>query len=465
VILLPTVTGVVWYASYRVSNASAVCRLEAKVRQRGEPVTLEELAARYSPIPDEENAAILLLETWEKDEPQFWKAVRDGVYPLPEKVPRRIDPDVPFIGRNARRIPRAHRLSEANRTAAEEYLREHSAHMDAVRLALQRPRSRFPVQFTNGFDVLLPHLEELRAEAKSFQIESLVAAERGEKGAAIEALRNVVRTSKTLSEEPCLISQLVRIGCVSMAINGSEHLLSRQQLSDSELRELQSLFENARITNGLPLALAGERAMALSIFDRPPAWWTDSSSSDDDETKSPETMRRNYNAGMQFLKVIGLTDPDKRLMLETLEKAIAFAEDDRPDSLSQSEVFFKRVHDQGLGFPPRIFSSLLLPPLERAATRFASLEAYRRAAVTALAVERYRLIHHGRLSDEPGQLVPQFLPAIALDPFDGRPLRVHPWTNGFVVYSVGADRKDDNGRERPARSSAKNFDQTFIVER
>src|SRR5688572_3444817 len=101
-----------WYASYRVSNASAVRRLEAKVRQRGEPVTLEELAARYSTIPDEENAAVLLLETWEKDEPQFWKAVRDEVRPLPKKASRRIDPDLPFIGRNARRIARTHRLSE-----------------------------------------------------------------------------------------------------------------------------------------------------------------------------------------------------------------------------------------------------------------------------------------------------------------------------------------------------------------
>jgi hypothetical protein len=32
-----------------------------------------------------------------------------------------------------------------------------------------------------------------------------------------------------------------------------------------------------------------------------------------------------------------------------------------------------------------------------------------------------------------------------IDPFDHQPLRYKPETNGYVIYSVGEDLKDNNG--------------------
>src|SRR6266852_3640600 len=82
---LPVAAAFVWYLSVRISNHSAVKRLEAKIRARGEPVTLEELAASFPPVPDDQNAAVALLDAWEKTYPAFWKAFRDGTSPMPEK--------------------------------------------------------------------------------------------------------------------------------------------------------------------------------------------------------------------------------------------------------------------------------------------------------------------------------------------------------------------------------------------
>ena len=42
--------------------------------------------------------------------------------------------------------------------------------------------------------------------------------------------------------------------------------------------------------------------------------------------------------------------------------------------------------------------------------------------------------------------MPEFLPEVPADPYDGRPLRLKRTDGGLVLYSLGRDRKDDGGR-------------------
>ena len=68
-------------------------------------------------------------------------------------------------------------------------------------------------------------------------------------------------------------------------------------------------------------------------------------------------------------------------------------------------------------------------------------------AITALAVERYRLAQ-GQLPESLTQLVPAFLPAVPKDYFSptGGPILYRPEADGnFVVYSVSRDMEDDGG--------------------
>jgi hypothetical protein len=67
-----------------------------------------------------------------------------------------------------------------------------------------------------------------------------------------------------------------------------------------------------------------------------------------------------------------------------------------------------------------------------------------RCSAAALAAERYRQ-KHGRWPEELKDLVPEFLKAVPVDPFDGKPLRYRHDPAGVVVYSAGPDRKDDGG--------------------
>jgi hypothetical protein len=93
-----------------------------------------------------------------------------------------------------------------------------------------------------------------------------------------------------------------------------------------------------------------------------------------------------------------------------------------------------------------------------------------RVAETALAVERFRAAR-GALPNSLEQLAPGYLAAVPPDPYDSQPLRYKKLPRGFVVYSIGADRKDDGGAEPPLpgksgkKSKVTPTDVTFVVER
>jgi hypothetical protein len=68
-----------------------------------------------------------------------------------------------------------------------------------------------------------------------------------------------------------------------------------------------------------------------------------------------------------------------------------------------------------------------------------------RCARLAIAIERYRRDHAGTLPASLSELIPQYLPAVPLDPAVDAPLRYRPQADAYTVYGVGRDQKDDSG--------------------
>jgi hypothetical protein len=68
----------------------------------------------------------------------------------------------------------------------------------------------------------------------------------------------------------------------------------------------------------------------------------------------------------------------------------------------------------------------------------------RRVAVAVIAVERFRRAH-GDLPPSLDALVPAFITAVPEDPFSGKPLLFRKEADGYVVYSVDLNRRDDHG--------------------
>jgi hypothetical protein len=108
---------------------------------------------------------------------------------------------------------------------------------------------------------------------------------------------------------------------------------------------------------------------------------------------------------------------------------------------------------------------MLLPALINASQKEGANFAIVNCTVAALAIERYKLAHEKRLPDTLEALVPEYLKAVPVDVFDGKPLRFQRVDHGWQVYSIGPDLKDSHGYERLKQQRDDHYDIGFTVER
>jgi len=75
---------------------------------------------------------------------------------------------------------------------------------------------------------------------------------------------------------------------------------------------------------------------------------------------------------------------------------------------------------------------------------------------------------HGGLPEKLDELTPSLLAEVPEDPFTGAELEYRRTDKGYLIYSVGRDRKDDGGLEEADKKQSadgKSYDLPFIVER
>jgi hypothetical protein len=68
-----------------------------------------------------------------------------------------------------------------------------------------------------------------------------------------------------------------------------------------------------------------------------------------------------------------------------------------------------------------------------------------RAMRFVIAIERYRRTHGEQPPARAEELVPDYLTSLPIDPFTGKPLMMTADAGGYVVYSAGANRRDEGG--------------------
>jgi hypothetical protein len=92
---------------------------------------------------------------------------------------------------------------------------------------------------------------------------------------------------------------------------------------------------------------------------------------------------------------------------------------------------------------PRMVAGMLVPALEPIHAREMRYRLDLEATVAVCALQSFKKAH-GLPPGKLDELVPAFLPAIPIDPFDGKPLRYRREGKEWVIWSVGSDLKDDN---------------------
>ena len=77
--------------------------------------------------------------------------------------------------------------------------------------------------------------------------------------------------------------------------------------------------------------------------------------------------------------------------------------------------------------------------------RTAEAVARTNASIGAIGVERWRADHRGALPSSLHDLVPQYLQLRLIDPYSGAEVKYVASGDGFKVYTVGSNKRDDGG--------------------
>ena len=315
--------------------------------------------------------------------------------------------------------------------------------------AATRSRSRFPVNWSNGYYEPLPHITALTSAANICGLRADAHIAQGDGPAAHDDLHLHLRLRWALEQEPVLISWIVSNSILSIAIERIRRGLAAHVWDDSTLVLIDGDLARIKPLSGYRLATESERAW-LNDFH------ASAQASDRESLKAVITAMTGGN-GSSFLPV-------------SLPKSWLYRNQIRSNEyvdevLKAIDVAAERY----VPTSPRSSASSPKPGrLERInyALFYAMMPAYPyfekdalythtrvQCARTAVALERWRLAR-GAYPEALAALVPGLLPAVPHDVMDGLPLRYRRTEEGgYLLYSIGIDAKDDGGiGTKPVRS-------------
>lgn len=409
----------------------------SRIRAAAEPVTLEELDAWYEYVPPAENPARLYIAAMEG----YCKRDREAE-------------TLPFVGLDYEWEPGAPIPADTKRAIAL-HLAKATPTLDLIHRAARMPRCRYPIDLTEGICVDISFVARVRAGARLLALKTLYHADNKESAAALDAIEDGFGVARSLAQEPVRVSQLVRIASSYWtACTAVGELLSRVDLTDDECVRLEKILMGSYTPGTMSRALAGERCMLSVTFENPGTALSG----------GPDLSLRGALSSFKssLYSLAGIKDMDKMVFLSCMASASEACRQPFPGALDDVE----RI-ERDVGNMPEWRTKLTkerLPHLVSASRTAAAELAVNRLARTAVGIERYR-VAKGAFPSVLTDLVPVFIPEVFQDPFDGQPLRYRQTPDGYVVYSAGYDREDNDGRRkrRDGRNGIEGIDLVLCI--
>lgn len=312
--------------------------------------------------------------------------------------------------------------------------------------------------------VLLPQLGELRKMTRWLGVDSEDAAIERDRGRFLADIEAMLGMSDQCMAGSYLITQLVGVAIFEVARDRAQmHATDPGFLTDEDLARLSHAFVAGPRARGR-IDPGGEALMINDVLQR---FYTDDGRGGGRFIRSPDLSKIYEDFGVPrprgevlfaaFRPIQSAILPSRSRMNELKDQYMARAAADealppwRHDERSSDE-FRERIGQSGLYQIVPVIESLQDSMNSRlVASAFASRDmalARRDALLIIIALE----LHHRRHGSYPAtlaELTSQFLPAVPLDPMDGKPFRYSPTggpNGGPLLYSVGADGVDDGGR-------------------
>ncbi len=326
------------------------------------------------------------------------------------------------------------------------------------------------------------HLVEFRKAEKYLKAQIVYSLHQADLATAVQSQRALLALVQATQNQRLQISQWVRLAMVHGLQNTCWEILQTPGITEAQLAQLQTDWEQLDFIDSAQQALAMERAVGeLTLAD-----WRN----------SPAAFRQYLDLGKSARIVLGMPDtpeslwvrgqanlkiflwrywwsyPDEFRALQGYQVLLGAA---RLTSTNGSFINARARQATGLAALrltnlPDEFSALfdtmssgpdfhsmlssaivsLAPTLDKVL----SAETTRQITIAALALQRFKLAL-GHFPTHLAELVPAYVTSLPRDPVDGQSLRYRLQTDGkFLLYSVGENGLDDGGNPACADHSS-----------
>lgn len=274
----------------------------------------------------------------------------------------------------------------------------------------------------------LAHLKDLRASANLLRIDAAREAQEGHVDAAIRDITTIRAIARHTAQGQTLVEGLVAIGVDSVAYAATEDVLpfaNDERVLDGLVIQRDETQQHRR-----KRMFQGEGALSVRMM------------ADIFDGKIANVAPVVAASPLNWFRVF-LADTEIRAtraiysdvaIAASYEPVRAIAEMRRIDA--QLPI---RARNSG------ILTSILMPSVGRAGMKAIEVEMLGELSNVGLAARRMYM-RTGRLPSTPDELVSSgLLDRVPTDSFSGNPIRLAVKANEVVIYSVGADGRDDGG--------------------
>lgn len=378
----------------------------ARIRAAGEPVTIDDLSNLYNALPADDEATHLWLNAIAAQKPYN----------------KKLGWDLPIIG-TGRDFP-APGKAWPQLEDVEKYLAYQGEFLRLLHAAAEHEgRPHLPVRFDAAFVAsdMYAYVIPLRSAPQLLALEAHARAHRGDGDGAADAIRASLACGRAIEPIPSSLGFMVMTAMDPIALGEVEALLPCTKFSDAQLARLQVALRQRDYKDALRRALLGDRVGGIADLEGF-GWYQTSGSGTITLRGELASYLRRARASLEKVK-------------QPWDRALHGVDSQWLSSVPPRQFFGLEVEVESESLDTHWGMALVVAAAQTA--RFELADA-------AIAAKRYQM-RHGRWPDGLEQLVPEFLPQVPHDPFDGKPLRCVCDGGRCVVYSIGSDGVDGGG--------------------
>lgn len=357
------------------------------------------------------------------------------------------------------------------------WLRLNEEPLRLIVAATRRPRFYTPMIAPPDKDqpgaliaVLLPMLQQTREAARLLKARAMRRLGEGNVAAAWQDLLACHRLGRLVGQDPTLVGALVGIAVDGMACTGDAHLIHHGKPRAGQARKMRADLKSLGPLPSMAEKInTGERYMYLDVVcalargdtglldllgrvdQGPSAIVTSALKTAAGVLIDWDVVLRSGNSWYDRM-VEALSKPthaQRAEAMRTLEEQVRAIADEAKDPKKLIGSFLsgespRRVVSRRMA---NLLTALLVPAVMAARTAEDRAVTLARLDQIAFALAAYRA-DHGSYPKRLAALVPKYIAKLPADLFTGRPFRYELEDEGFLIYSLGPNMKDNGGKDR-----------------